>query len=197
MSGKRAKRKRRERSGKDTGVQVYDLLAAALEDENFLAEVFGVTNAGNCSERRQVLSNGSTMTITETLLWIYYCSDNGLNLDDSKCGKWMYYFKDLWFAERICIDAIEQNVVTECKHSNKDNDGVVCFYINGDDMAAHKRVIEFFLKNDLIRRTKAGKLYNISFKYDAQTRSGEYGSDYCPDIKLEKFINLETGEWIV
>ena len=41
-----------------------------------------------------------------------------------------------------------------------------------------------------------GKLYNISFKHDTQTLAGEYGDDYHSDIKLEEFVNLETGEWI-
>lgn len=60
----------------------------------------------------------------------------------------------------------------------------------------NRRVIEFFIKNDLIRKTKKGKLYNISFKHDTQTLAGEYGDDYHSDIKLEEFVNLETGKWI-
>lgn len=37
---------------------------------------------------------------------------------------------------------------------------------NDDDIDGHRRDIEFFLKNNLIRKTKKGKLYNISFKND-------------------------------
>ena len=33
-------------------------------------------------------------------------------------------------------------------------------------------------------------------KHDTQTLAGEYGDDYHSDIKLEEFVNLETGEWI-
>jgi hypothetical protein len=40
------------------------------------------------------------------------------------------------------------------------------------------------------------RFYNISFKYDDQTRAGEYGEDFKGEIKLERFINLDTGEWI-
>lgn len=105
------------------------------------------------------------------------------------------FFGDRQFVEKICREAIEQNIVEECKHSNAD-DGVSCFYLNDDDLEGHRRVIEFFIKNDLIRKTKKGKLYNISFKHDAQTLAGEYGDDYHSDIKLEEFVNLETGEWI-
>lgn len=58
-------------------------------------------------------------------------------------------------------------------------------------------MISYFIENNLIRRTKTGKLYNISSKYDNQTRAGEYGDDFKGEIKLEKFINLNTGEWLV
>lgn len=105
------------------------------------------------------------------------------------------FFGDRQFVEKICREAIEQNIVEECKHSNAD-DGVSCFYLNDDDLEGHRRVIEFFIKNDLIRKTKKGKLYNISFKHDTQTLAGEYGDDYHYDIKLEEFVNLETGKWI-
>lgn len=56
--------------------------------------------------------------------------------------------------------------------------------------------INYFIENGLIRRTKAGKLYNISFKLDSQTLDGQYGSDFQSEIKLANFVNLETGEWI-
>ena len=57
-------------------------------------------------------------------------------------------------------------------------------------------IFDFFLENKLIRRTKTGRLYNISFKFDEQTRAGEYGSDFKAEIKLEKFVDLDTGEWL-
>lgn len=53
------------------------------------------------------------------------------------------------------------------------------------------------LENNLIRRTKTGRLYNISFKFDDQTLAGEYGSDFEGKIKLEQFVDLNTGEFIV
>ena len=68
------------------------------------------------------------------------------------------------------------------------------FYLICDDNEGHKRVLSYFVKNDLIWKTKAGKLYNISFKLDDQTRAGEYGFGVHSEIKLEKFVNLNTGE---
>ena len=74
----------------------------------------------------------------------------------------MYFFGDRTFVESVCKAAIEEGIVEECKHNNN-NEGVSCFYLNDDDIEGHRRVIEFFIKNDLIRKTKTGKLYNISF----------------------------------
>ena len=68
-------------------------------------------------------------------------------------------------------------------------------YIECDDLPAHKRVLQFMLENNLIQKTKAGKLFNISFKLDDQTRAGEYGADFKSEIKLADFVDLYTGEW--
>ena len=49
----------------------------------------------------------------------------------------------------------------------------------------------------LIRKTKTGKLYNISFKFDPESYAGKYkGSGFSGKIKLADFVNLETGEFI-
>ena len=135
------------------------------------------------------------MRIIENPAWVYYLTDIAPQFNEEKVGKWMYFFQGRQFAENICRKAVEENVVEECKHTNA-NEGMSCFYLNDDDMDGHRRVIEFFIKNDLIRKTKKGKLYNISFKHDSQTLAGEYGDNYHPDIKLDEFVDLETGEWI-
>lgn len=131
--------------------------------------------------------------------WYWFLSGREEELDPEKCGKWMHFFADQDFAIDICRKAIQEGVCRECKCSDLDlqgPSGVICFYLNGDDIENHKRVIEFMLRNNLIRRTKAGRLYNESFKFDNQTRAGEYGADFEGKIKLEQFIDLETGEWI-
>lgn len=135
------------------------------------------------------------MRVIKNPAWVYYLTDEDPDFDGNKVGKWMYFFGDRTFIEGICKTAIEEEIIKECKHSN-DSEGVSCFYLNDDDIEGHRRVIEFFIKNGLIRKTKKGKLYNISFKHDTQTLAGEYGEDYHSDIKPEEFVNLETGEWI-
>lgn len=128
--------------------------------------------------------------------WIFYLGEKYLSLDKNKSGKWMYFFDDQSFADEICENAILNDICVESKHTY-DSKGVCCFYLNGDDIDSHKKVIKYFIKNNLIKKTKAGKLYNISFKFDSQTRAGEYGEDFIAEIKLDQFVDLQTGEFIV
>lgn len=59
------------------------------------------------------------------------------------------------------------------------------------------RLASYMLENGLIRKTKTGKLYNISFKFDTETYAGKYkGSGFSGKIKLADFVDLETGEFI-
>lgn len=127
--------------------------------------------------------------------WIIYFGGEEKRMDKHKCGKWMHFFNNKEFVAHICEEAIIQNICAETKHTDAE-EGVCCFYLNCDDIEAHKRVIKYFLENDLIRKTKTGKLYNISFKLDDQTRAGEYGTDFHSEIKLEQFVNLNTGEFV-
>ncbi|MBS4780646.1 MAG: hypothetical protein KH012_10015 [Collinsella sp.] len=100
--------------------------------------------------------------------------------------------------------AVLDGVVVEAKYSNPETliaagskQGVCCFYLNGNDREGHKRVLSYMLENRLIRKTKSGKLYNISFKFDSETYAGKYkGSGFSGKIKLADFVDLETGEFI-
>ena len=132
--------------------------------------------------------------------WVWFLSGKEKLLLPDKCVKWMYFFNDQEFAQNICQKAIDEDICYECKCTDMEltgePTGVICFYLNGDDIENHKRVIQFMIANDLIRKTKTGKYFNISFKFDNQTRAGEYGADFEGKIKLEQFIDLTTGEWI-
>lgn len=131
--------------------------------------------------------------------WHFYLSGKEKLLEEHKCGKWMHFFKDQEFAMKICRKAIDEDVCYECKCTNMEftgeSTGVICFYLNGDDIENHRKVLKFMLDNNLIQRTKTGKLYNISFKYDDQTRNGEYESDFVAKLKLDQFVDLVTGEF--
>ena len=144
--------------------------------------------------------NPIQVTELEALGWYWYLSEDAeTKLIPSKCGKWMHFFEDQEFARKICRKAIEEGVCYECKCRILDSrniTGVICFYLNGDDVENHRRVISFMLRNDLIPRTQYGRYHNLSFKYDSQTQAGEYGDSYKGKIKLSDFINLYSGEWI-
>ena len=93
--------------------------------------------------------------------WVYYVNEaEAKKFDDSKVGKWMYFFKDNDFAAKICEKAVADGVVAEAKHSNAP-DGVCCFYLHFDDKKAHKRCITYFLENGLIRKLSL-ESYTIS-----------------------------------
>ena len=132
--------------------------------------------------------------------WYIFLSGKEDILDTDKCGKWMYFFNDQTFALDICEKAISEGVCYECKctdmEAQKCKTGVICFYLNGDDNENHRRVIRFMIENNLIQKTKSGRFYNISFKFDNQTRAGQYGADFEGKIKLDAFIDLKTGKWL-
>lgn len=130
--------------------------------------------------------------------WVFHLGDIS-QLDESKVGKWMYFYhgEEGWeFAKKMCREAVEQKVVAEAKCSIIPFQGVSCYYLNIDDEEGHKKVIQYFLDHDMIQKTKTGRLHNISFKLDRQTAAGEYGSDFESELKLEQFLDLNTGEWI-
>lgn len=76
--------------------------------------------------------------------WFWYLSDEEKVLDPDKCGKWMYFFNDQKFAQDICQKAIDEKVCCECKCSDleliDEPTGVVCFYLNSDDIENHKKL---------------------------------------------------------
>ena len=140
----------------------------------------------------------------ETLHWVFYIDHEALPaLSYERVGKWMYRTYDLAEADRICEEIVASGVVAEAKHSTRHqmlvggySTAVCCFYLNGDDAWAHRRVLAFMLEHDLVQRTKAGKLYNIPFKFDEQTRAGEYGASFHARITLSDFVDLATGSFI-
>lgn len=148
------------------------------------------------------------MNIFSNIAWTYYVGNDSI-YDQHKVGKWMYFFDsnyDLNRISKLCLEAVEKGIVQQSKHTNFDsfglnphgnsNSGVCCFYLNCDDIEGHKKLIQYFIDNDMIRKTKSGRFYNNSFKLDDNTRAGQYGTDFNGAIKLAQFIDLNTGEWI-
>lgn len=132
--------------------------------------------------------------------WLFYCS-NSLNIAKNKPnGKWLIFNNDLFFLNELCREAVNRDIVIEAKHSfiskNKDGSCVSCYYLNSSDIETHKRLIGLFLEYKAIPRTKMGKLYNIAFKYNEQTRNNEYGNEFKARLHLSDFINLDNGVFL-
>ena len=153
-------------------------------------------------EERTMLSEDGRIIRVDNPWWSFYIDTKlAPERDKHRCGKWMFYFNDIEYAEEVCSKAALGMVVAECKHSSfesviENGRGVACFYLNLDDDEAHRRVIAFMLEHDLIRRTKSGKLFNIGFKLDDQTRAREYGPAFKAQIRLGDFVDLESGEFL-
>ena len=132
--------------------------------------------------------------------WIYYVKDGELpKYDSNKVGKWMYFYRDsegFEFTRKMCQLAVESGITDEAKVSDIKYQGVSCFYCEIDDFDTHKKIINFFIEHKMIRKTKAGKLYDISFKLDQQTDAGLYNNSFHPELKLSELLDLYTGKWI-
>lgn len=131
--------------------------------------------------------------------WLYFLNDEDSEYaqkhgDD--IGKWMWFFNDLSQASYNCSLAVATNVVTQAKCTYPlIRDGVCCLYCGFLDFDRHIKILQFMMDNNLIRKTKTGKLYNISFKLDSDTRKKRYGKAFNPLLKLKYFINLDTGKF--
>lgn len=132
----------------------------------------------------------------ENIAWVFYLKDENVKIPN--CGKWMYFFsfENLEYTDKLVQKAVLTHVVDEAKRTASGKTGVCCFYIDGNDKKAHKKILKFFLENGMIKKTKAGKLYNIGFKFDVQTLANRYGKDFKAKYSLSDFVDLETGHFL-
>ncbi len=134
------------------------------------------------------------MYISENDDWIRYAATNDWKLSNLKdCGKWISYYKETSFAKEIINKALEQNVVRYAKHT-KGASGVICFYVSGSNLEDHYRIISFMLDNNLIRLTKDISYFDISFKFNGQSWSKEYGNYFEGLLRLSDLIDLNSGQ---
>ena len=125
--------------------------------------------------------------------------------DPVHVGKWILAGIDADKAPALCVAAVLSGAVLEAKHMLL-NDGIpipkggsttiCCFYLNGNDMEGHRKIIGFLKRHNYIRRLISGRYVNLSFKYNRQTVDGEYGRTFVPLLRLSDVMDLETGEWI-
>lgn len=122
--------------------------------------------------------------------WLFYCHQKLMYIP--YCGRWMYTFHDRTTAARICGDIVERHIAVEAKHSNGDT-GICCFYIDGRDLDAHKRVIGYMMAHGLINKTPDGSITNTQFKFDEQARIEQDKQGVNTVIRISDFVDLKTG----
>lgn len=136
------------------------------------------------------------MKIIKQRDWVFYMNINSQTyFDNDKVGKWILYFNDISWAKEVCMKAINEDIVYQAKHSDSET-GIICFYLNIDDIDRQKKIISWFILNNYIKKTTKGRFTNISFKLDSQTLSDEYGKNFTPKLNLSNFINLADGKFI-
>lgn len=133
--------------------------------------------------------------------WFRYLSDEHSPRRINNPGKWMIFFTDQQYAQELCQTAVLEGICYEAKCRDlafvqSGNEGVICFYADGDDPEDQKKVLAFLLNHDYVPHTRAGKLYNIAFKFDSQTRALEYGDQFKAKVNLSTFVDPDTGEWL-
>ena len=143
----------------------------------------------------------NNILIKENEVWIRYFTKNA-DYEIDEVGKWMFFFnssdKLLKKYSELCKLAVLNGITDEAKISkpNKQYSEEVCiFYCNYDDIESHKKIIKFMMDNNLINKTRSGRYHNIPFKLDIQTLMGAYGNDFKAILKLENFIDLNTGKF--
>jgi hypothetical protein len=147
------------------------------------------------------------LATAKDLGWYYYAEigvkKNPFSESDN-VGKFMTFGKGEITDETqaLILKAIEQGATPLVKHTNPstvelnpyaDGDSWVIVWYSTDEKESLKKLASFLTENGLIPKTKAGRYYNISFKYDNQTQNGEYGEAFKAAIKLEDLMDLNTG----
>ncbi|HDR7764815.1 MULTISPECIES: hypothetical protein [Bacillus cereus group] len=134
--------------------------------------------------------------------WCWYGTNTFKETDN--VGKFMTFVQDDISNElqELILKAIKQGVTSFVKHTDPDmlafnphakNRSLAIIWYSTDEEKALKGVAKFLINHELVPKTKAGKYYNISFKYDEQTRNGEYGEQFKPSISLKDLMDLNTG----
>ena len=133
-------------------------------------------------------------------IWTFYVADGWESLDPGRLGKWMVPVDDESDASELCEAAVDEGIVLEAKHETEPEaaaGGVTCFlYLHGDDDEGHRRLAAWLLANGLVPRSADGALEDLEFKHDRQTRAGQYGDAFVPDVTLGQFVDLATGEMV-
>ena len=115
-------------------------------------------------------------------------------------GFWQIYAPNEFTEDLIqyLVDAIEYGALDSGRvDTSYQRESTVCLlHCNSKDRNAMKDILKYLLATNKIPKTQAGKLYNISYKFNAQSQAGLTGDRFVALIKLEDYVDLYTGEFL-
>ena len=113
-------------------------------------------------------------------------------------GKWLIFFSDFAYADKLCKDLVDNDIVLEANHSIGGTSGVCRIFVDAKNLEQHRKVLRYLIDNQHIPRTKKGNhLYNIAFKLQLQTdRLEYYGWDFENLLSLCDLVDLKTGKFL-
>ena len=129
----------------------------------------------------------------------YFDKDKEYVFKEDQCGSWQYNFNasknQLNRVKKLCEEAVLNGVAVEVKFTNEDamflkGKGKCCFYCNGDDMDAHKKILAFFIDNNMVMKDNFGNIRNMAFCYDSTAQKRPKGS---VPVQMGDFFNLKTA----
>lgn len=115
-------------------------------------------------------------------------------------GFWQIYAQNEFTEELVqyLVDAIEHGTLDSGRvDTSYQRESTVCLlHCNSKDHEAMRTLLKYMIETNKVPKTKAGKLYNISYKFNAQSQAGLTGDKFVALIKLEDFVDLHTGEFL-
>lgn len=115
-------------------------------------------------------------------------------------GFWQIYAPKEFTEELIqyLADAISEGALESGRvDTSYQLDTTVCLlHCLSTDRNMMKRVLRYMIDTNKVQKTKSGRLYNISYKFIAQSQAGLTGDKFVALIKLEDFVDLHTGEFL-
>mgnify|MGYP001742377701 FL=1 len=115
-------------------------------------------------------------------------------------GFWQIYAPKEFTEELIqyLADAISDGALESGRvDTSYQRDTTVCLlHCLSTDRNMMKRVLRYMIDTNKVQKTKSGRLYNISYKFNAQSQASLTGDKFVALIKLEDYVDLHTGKFL-
>lgn len=153
-------------------------------------------NGGKRAEEFEIHKDDD-IEIYDLASWTFVERDSAIQDFD---GFWQIYASKEFTEELIqyLADAISDGALESGRvDTSYQLDTTVCLlHCLSTDRDMMKRVLRYMIDTNKVQKTKSGRLYNISYKFIAQSQAGLTGDKFVALIKLEDFVDLRTGEFL-